>query len=71
MLLFISIETAPIFVKLISSRSPYDYLLEEHEHVFKMNNLERMNCMDTRKVDEMDDVDDVSKNGARGPNGPN
>ena len=39
-LLFISIETAPIFVKLISYRSPYDYLLHEHEHVFEMANLE-------------------------------
>jgi len=30
-LLFIAIETAPIFVKLISSRGPYDELLELHE----------------------------------------
>lgn len=41
MLLFVAIETAPIMVKLISYRSPYDYLLHEHEHVFQMNNLER------------------------------
>jgi len=41
MLLFIAIETAPIFVKLISSRSPYDYLLHEHEHIFEMANKER------------------------------
>ncbi len=40
-LLFIAIETAPIFVKLISYRSPYDYLLHEHEHVFEMANLEK------------------------------
>jgi uncharacterized protein involved in exopolysaccharide biosynthesis len=40
MLLFISIETAPIFVKLISSRSPYDYLLDEHEHIFKIEKNE-------------------------------
>lgn len=39
-LLFISIETAPIFVKLIASRSPYDYLLHEHEQIFEMANLE-------------------------------
>ncbi len=31
MLLFIAIETAPIFVKLISARGPYDELLELHE----------------------------------------
>jgi hypothetical protein len=35
-LLFVAIETAPILVKLISYRSPYDYLLHEHEHVFEM-----------------------------------
>jgi len=40
MLLFISIESAPIFVKLIASRSPYDYLLQDHEQVFEMATLE-------------------------------
>lgn len=40
MLLFVAIETAPILVKLISYRSPYDYLLHEHEHVFEMATLE-------------------------------
>lgn len=30
-LLFIAIETAPLFVKLISERSPYDYRLDQHE----------------------------------------
>ncbi len=37
MLLFIAIETAPIFVKLITPRSPYDYVLDKHEHAFAMN----------------------------------
>jgi len=37
MLLFIAIETTPIFVKLISSRSPYDYSLDKHEQTFVMN----------------------------------
>lgn len=36
MFLFVAVETAPIFVKLISPRSPYDYLLQEHEHQFEM-----------------------------------
>jgi len=40
MLLFVSVETAPIFVKLISPRSPYDFVLHEHEHVFQMANHE-------------------------------
>jgi Domain of unknown function (DUF4407) len=39
-LLFIAIETAPILVKLISYRSPYDYLLHEHEQAFELENLE-------------------------------
>lgn len=42
MLLFIAVETAPIFTKLISSRSPYDHLLNEHEHVFAMAAKESM-----------------------------
>lgn len=40
-LLFIAVETAPILVKLISYRSPYDYVLHQQEHVFKMANLEK------------------------------
>ena len=36
MLLFIAIETAPIFVKLISSRGPYDELLQLHEDKVKL-----------------------------------
>ncbi len=36
MLLFISIETAPIFVKLISGRGPYDELLDLHEDQIKL-----------------------------------
>ena len=41
MLLFVAVETAPIFVKLISSRSPYDHLLYEIEQVFEMVSLEK------------------------------
>ncbi len=41
MLLFVAIETAPIFVKLISHRSPYDYVLHEHEYVYEMANKEK------------------------------
>ncbi len=35
-LLFIAIETAPIFVKLISARGPYDELLDLHEEKVKL-----------------------------------
>jgi hypothetical protein len=41
-LLFIAIETAPIFTKLISPSSPYDNLLNEHEHVYAMAAKETM-----------------------------
>lgn len=37
MLLFVAVETSPIFVKLIAERSPYDFVLNKHEHSFKMN----------------------------------
>jgi hypothetical protein len=40
-LLFVAVETAPILVKLISSRSPYDYVLHQEEQVFEMANLEQ------------------------------
>jgi hypothetical protein len=44
MLLFITIETAPVFVKLISPRGPYDDLLEAHEHayiIFRREQIEK------------------------------
>lgn len=45
MLLFIAIETTPIFVKLISNRSPYDFVLDKHEHVFKTNHQLRTSVL--------------------------
>lgn len=38
-LLFIAIETAPLFVKLISQKGPYDELLQAHEYRYKMFRL--------------------------------
>jgi Domain of unknown function (DUF4407) len=40
MLLFIAIETAPMFVKVISERSPYDYLLDKIEHEVALDHKE-------------------------------
>jgi len=37
MFLFIVIEITPIFVKLISARGPYDYVLDKHEYAFVKN----------------------------------
>ena len=47
-LLFIAIETAPIFVKLISDRGPYDDRLESHEHVYHVHNKEKINNLDQK-----------------------
>lgn len=47
-LLFIAIETAPIFVKLISDRGPYDDRLESHEHVYHVDNKEKINNLDQK-----------------------
>jgi hypothetical protein len=47
-LLFIAIETAPILVKLISYRSPYDYVLHETEHVFAMENLHKVTTRENK-----------------------
>ncbi|GAA0894769.1 DUF4407 domain-containing protein [Fulvivirga kasyanovii] len=41
-LLFIAVETAPIFVKLISNRGPYDNLLKIEEHGFDVQQIEVM-----------------------------
>lgn len=41
-LLFIAVETAPVFVKLISSQGPYDQLLKTEEHGFEAARIENM-----------------------------
>jgi hypothetical protein len=53
MLLFIAIETAPVFVKLISARGPYDDLLEAHEHayiIFRKEQIEKRERTYRRKM---------------------
>jgi len=44
--LFIMLECAPIMVKLIAPRGPYDELLEVREHFYKNHNLEKISEMD-------------------------
>lgn len=41
-LLFIAVECAPVFVKLISPRGPYDDLLQAHEHAFEVHRKEKI-----------------------------
>ncbi len=54
MLLFIAIETAPIFVKLISSRSPYDYVLDKHEYGFEIQHKRHTSSLYHLTKNEMD-----------------
>ncbi|MBL7872318.1 MAG: DUF4407 domain-containing protein [Cyclobacteriaceae bacterium] len=42
LLLFIAIETAPVFVKLISPQGPYDHLLKVEEHGFETQRIENL-----------------------------
>jgi len=41
-LLFIAIETSPVFVKLISGKGPYDNLLKIEEHQFATSEIEEL-----------------------------
>lgn len=41
-LLFIAVETAPVFVKLISPQGPYDHLLKIEEHGFEGQRIEQV-----------------------------
>lgn len=47
-LVFISLETAPVLVKLIAPKGPYDFLLEKHEHAFKVFSKESIQIMDIK-----------------------
>ena len=60
MLLFIAIETAPIFVKLISSRSPYDYVLHKHEHVFEMNHKQLTSILATATRNKIAEENEIN-----------
>lgn len=42
MLLFVAVETAPVFVKLISPQGPYDHLLKIEEHGFEGQRIESL-----------------------------
>ncbi|APD06976.1 hypothetical protein UJ101_01460 [Flavobacteriaceae bacterium UJ101] len=56
MLLFLILETAPIFVKLIAPKGPYDHLLQNHEHDFEVYNREKIAVKEhkvTKKIEEL------------------
>lgn len=47
-MLFIAIETAPLFVKLLSQRGPYDDMLKVHEHMYSIHRMERIARLNRR-----------------------
>lgn len=51
--LFIMLECAPIMVKLIAPRGPYDELLEIREHFYKNHNLEKISEMDHQTYEKL------------------
>jgi hypothetical protein len=46
-LLFIAVETAPVFVKLISGQGPYDHLLRIEEYSFEGKRIEELARINT------------------------
>ena len=58
LLLFVAIETAPVFVKLISPKGPYDNLLRIEEHGFIVEETEstaRANAESKRRSEQLPD----------------
>jgi len=53
MLLFIAVETAPIFVKMIAERSPYDYVLNKHEFKYEMNHKAIVTALDIETANKL------------------
>ncbi|GAA4310977.1 DUF4407 domain-containing protein [Nibribacter koreensis] len=59
-LLFICLETAPIFSKLISKRGPYDDLLRDVESTVELDSLEKLEGR-RREYDTRKAIEDVGK----------
>lgn len=56
MLLFLAVETAPIFVKLISPRGPYDYVLKKEEYGVEAayyEDLAKVNALIKKRADQL------------------
>jgi hypothetical protein len=64
-LLFIAVETAPIFVKLISPRGPYDDLLEKHEHVFSKQRIREVTKLEQETYENLHILEERSKSNIR------
>ncbi len=65
MLLFIAVETAPIFVKLIAHKGPYDHVLKTREYPYLVNRIETL-ARDTdaarERVDNLNERDKTYAN---------
>jgi hypothetical protein len=64
-LLFIALETSPIFVKIISAKGPYDDLLEKHEHSIKNFKIEQMSKLNQKTNERLEIVIQSGNNAVR------
>lgn len=64
-LLFIAIETSPIFVKLISAKGPFDDLLEKHEHSIENFKIEQMSKLNQKTNERLEIVIQSGNNAVR------
>ena len=53
MLLFLAIELAPVLVKLLSSKGPYDELLEKHEHAYENLKIEQISKLNQKTNEKL------------------
>jgi len=64
-LLFIAIETSPIFVKLISAKGPFDDLLEKHEHSIENFKIEQMSKLNQKTNERLEIIIQSGNNAVR------
>lgn len=64
-LLFIAIETSPIFVKIISAKGPFDDLLEKHEHSIENFKIEQMSKLNQKTNERLEIVIQSGNNAVR------
>lgn len=64
-LLFIAIETSPIFVKLISPKGPYDDLLHAHEHHIEVFTIEQMSKVNQKTNERLSIIVESGNNAVK------
>lgn len=60
-LLFISLETAPVIVKLLTKRGPYDEILDRIEYEYFINQQEAISIMNSKVNTTLEKIKEVSK----------